>query len=109
MRYTPRLLAASVLLAAGQAGAAGPACIRSFDIDHTDRPNDKTLVFTMKDRSVYRSDLGVRCPGLAASIDGFTFQPTDPGTGDLCAGLATFRLNDMGHPTCIVGPFTQLK
>ena len=111
MRYWLGCIAVVSILAEPRAGAAsaGPDCIRAFDIDHTDRPNDRTVVFTMKDHSVYRSDLKVRCPGLAASVDGFTFSPTDPNTGDLCDGLATFRLNDVGHATCIFGPFTRLK
>jgi hypothetical protein len=42
-------------------------------------------------------------------IDGFTFEPTDPATDELCDGMVTIHLNDMGHAACILGNFTRLK
>jgi hypothetical protein len=100
--------AASVLLAANVANAAA-TCIRGRDIAFTERPNDKTIVFHMTGKLIYRNDLPVRCPGLSASIDGFSFQPTDPGMDELCDGMVVIRMNDVGHASCIVGDFTKVK
>jgi hypothetical protein len=84
-------------------------CIDGGAIESTARPNDKTILFYMSDKSVYRNDLPVRCPDLAQSVDGFTFEPTDPATDELCDGMVTIHLNDMGHAACILGNFTRLK
>jgi hypothetical protein len=84
-------------------------CITGRDIAATSRPDDKTIIFTMNDKSVYRNDLPVRCPNLKESVDGFTFEPTDPDTDELCDGMVTIHLNDMGHAACILGNFTRVK
>jgi hypothetical protein len=102
------VLAASLVLTANLASAA-PVCIRGGDVLYTERPNDRTIVFHMADKTVYRNDLPVRCPGLKVSVDGFSFAPTDPSTDELCDGMVMIHLNDVGHASCNIGKFTRLK
>lgn len=95
--------------------AAAPVCIRSYFIDHTERPSDNAILFYMRDGSVYRNDLPQRCPGLRVAVNGFTYEPTDPGTDELCDNLASFRVNEGFGPGagpgvhCLFGAFTKLK
>lgn len=103
-----RVLMTAALLAASLAQAQA-TCISGRDILYTDRPNDKTIVFTLKDKQVYRNDLPVPCPNLKVSVDGFSYQPTDPSSDELCDGMVVFRLNDLGHAACIAGNFTRVK
>ena len=64
----------------------------------------------MRDGTVFRNDLGTRCPTLAHAEGGITYQPTDPATGQLCGGMATFRINNGtgNEPICLFGRFTRL-
>jgi hypothetical protein len=101
------LIAAAIL--AGLATPACAMCIDSRQIDHTSRPNDKTIVFYMNDHQVYRNDLPVRCPNLSTTPDGITLVPTDPSDGEICPGMATIRVNSPANAACIIGKFTRLK
>ncbi len=89
------------------AAAAGPVCLRSYEIYRTDVPDDKTILFTMLDRTVYKNTLAYPCTGLRLDSRGFTYQPTDPGTDEICSNLVTIVTNTT-HNVCQLGDFTRL-
>lgn len=98
-------------LAAGSAAiqpalADSPVCIEGYNIQDTDRPNDHTVVFHMKDGSTYVNNTVGSCPGLAADPEGFTFSPTDPGSDQYCSNLVTIRLNTT-REECLLGAFVK--
>jgi hypothetical protein len=45
--------------------AERPHCIDLRRIDHTEAVGDQDILFSMKDRSIYRNRLPQTCPGLA--------------------------------------------
>lgn len=103
------VLAAGLLAAGMTTGAiAQPApktnvCIKTFQIDHTKSPNDRTVLFTMKDGSVYQSNLTGNCPEL--SINGFSYVATPP--SDVCGNLQSIRVIRTGA-VCLLGPLVQI-
>ena len=97
-------LAAPLLLGAcSQQALHGPppVCIDSYRIDHTDIPDDSTIIFVMRDRTRYRAALINGCPGLRADPRGFTYAPI-PGSNQICADLQSIRLNTYGG-VCLIG------
>ena len=103
-----KLLPALVcLIAATGPAAAASVCLRSYLIARTDRPDDSTILFTMRDHTVWRNHLPQPCTGLAAEPNGFTTMPTDPVTDEFCAGLVTIQLNSF-KTVCRLGDFTRL-
>jgi hypothetical protein len=90
-----------------QTAARGPVCLASYQIDHTDIPNDNTILFTMRDRSVWKNSLPQTCVGLRLDTRGFTYEATDPGTDQICDNLVTIHLNTT-HNVCLLGAFTQV-
>ena len=101
---------ATILLPSLAMAAPDPksTCIFDRDIARTDRPNDTTILFTMRDHTVWKNTLQVRCFGLHNEPDGFTYQPTDPGTEELCSNQVTIRLN-FYRSFCQLGDFTRVK
>ncbi len=87
--------------------AAPPICLRSYQIDRTDIPDDSTILFTMLDRTVYKNTLPFSCSGLRLDTRGFTYQPTNPATDEICSNLVTIVTNTT-HNVCELGAFTQL-
>ncbi len=83
-------------------------CINERDIDHEVRPDDQTILFYMRDHKVWKNTLQVRCFGLKHEPDGFSYQPTDPGTEELCSNQVTIRLNSF-RSFCQLGDFTPVK
>ena len=61
-----------------RAASGGSICIASYNIDHTDIPDDNTIMFTMRDHTVYKNTLPYRCTGLRMDTRGYTYEPTDP-------------------------------
>ncbi len=87
---------------------ANDVCIRDPDIKNTEIVSDTTILFHMRDHKVWKNTLPVRCFGLKNAYDGFSYQPTDPGTEELCSQQVTIKLND--SPTfCQLGDFTRSK
>ena len=113
MRFSglaPLTLSMSLMLGApavGRAAPAAPACISNIRIDHTDIVDDSTIMFVMRDHSVYRNALPERCVGLRADPRGFTYSPTD-NSDELCSNLITIRLNTFGQ-ICMLGVFVRVK
>ena len=109
----PYLVAVLLCLAACQRGqqsrvaSAPPICIRSYDIFRTDIPDDSTILFIMRNRTVYKNALPFACVGLRLDTRGFTYEPTDPATDEICSNLVTIRTNTTGS-VCQLGAFTQL-
>jgi hypothetical protein len=99
-------VAAGVVLFAVAGSAAAqekrpPVCIRTIDIDHTRAPDDRTILFYMKDRNVWRATLRSDCPELR--FNGFEYGPTPP--DNICANLQTIRVLKSGA-VCEIGPLT---
>ncbi len=103
-------MAGLTILSAGPAMAEGgkSVCIRSYDIDHTEIPNDDTILFYMHGHKLFKADLINHCTGLRLSNRGFTYSPTNPGTDEICSNLLTIRVNDTGQ-TCLVGAITPIE
>ncbi|HLG86535.1 MAG TPA: hypothetical protein VKZ79_04995 [Alphaproteobacteria bacterium] len=88
--------------------ASKPVCIRSYLIDHTETPDDSTILFYMRNHVIWKNTLVSRCIGLRINREGFTYQPTNPGSDELCSNLVTVRLNDTGR-VCLLGAFTPVN
>jgi nanoRNase/pAp phosphatase (c-di-AMP/oligoRNAs hydrolase) len=82
-------------------------CLPSYNIDHTDIPNDSTIIFTMRDRSVWKNTLTYPCIGLRLDTRGFTYEATDPGSDTICSNLVTIHTNT-DHNVCELGAFTKV-
>ncbi len=85
-----------------------PVCLASYAIDHTTVANDRTILFTMRDRSVWKNTLDAPCFGLALDPRGFTYTATDPGSDTICANLVTIVTNT-DHTVCGLGAFTRIS
>ena len=105
---TPIALAAGLLLAAAPLASAEAICIRSYQIQQTEIQSDSAILFHMKDGTTYRNTLPQRCVGLKAAINGISYEPTNPGTDELCDNLADFKVNDQTGRTCLFGAFHKL-
>lgn len=94
-------LLAGALAAGAQPESAngGNVCIRTDWIDHTKAPNDRTILFYMKDHKVWVTHLATLCPEL--SFNGFIYMPTPP--EEICGNLQTIRVIRAGS-VCMMGP-----
>src|SRR3954469_21647773 len=100
------VLATAVISATGAIAQPAPksnVCLKTYLIDHTKSPDDRTIVFTMKDGSAYQSTLPTLCPQL--SINGFAYVATPP--SDVCGNLQTIRVIRTGS-VCMLGPLVQV-
>jgi hypothetical protein len=102
-------LATLLILTAGASPSmAQPAskenvCLKTYLIDHTKAPNDRTIIFYMKDGSAYQSSLPAECPQL--SFNGFSYVATPP--EDVCGNLQSIRVV-RSHSVCLLGPLVQI-
>jgi hypothetical protein len=76
-------------------------CIRTDFIDHTDIPDDKTIIFHMKGGIAYRNSLQFACTSLK-NEGGFTFITDFP---EVCSNAQTIRVLRSGI-LCELGQFT---
>ncbi len=106
------VLGAVALLAVVPAAMAADdqksVCIRAYNIDHTEIPDDSTILFHMRDHKIWKNTLIDRCVGLRLATRGFTYSPTNPGTDEICSNLQTIRVNETGQ-TCLLGAFTPVE
>jgi hypothetical protein len=100
--------AAAVLLAAGASAAeptdlSAPRCIRVTQIRSTSAPDDRTIVFWMKDGTKLSNQLTGPCVGL--TVSGFVYAPD---TSELvCATEQRIRLLQT-HAICQLGAFSRI-
>ena len=109
LTVTAALLGALATTGSLPAMAEGKSvCLPTYQIDHTEVPNDNTIMFYMRGHKVYKADLINKCVGLRLNSRGFTYSPTIPGSNEICSNLLTIRLNDTGQ-TCLVGDITPVE
>lgn len=95
----PALLALAAPAAPLAAPATPPVCIRTLDIDRTKAPDNRTILFYMKDGKVWSTTLVSYCPEL--SFNGFVYGPTPP--DNICGNMQTIRVIRSGA-VCEMGP-----
>ena len=99
------LLALTGMTTAGAMAQAptGNTCIRTTLIDRTKSPDDRTILFSMKNGAVYQSTLPANCPEL--SFNGFSYVATPP--DQICGNLQSIRVIRTGS-VCLLGPLVQI-
>ena len=97
------ITAAGLAISAAQAQpvttGAGNVCIKTDWIDHTKAPDNRTLLFYMRDNKVWRTTLVHECPLLP--INGFIYAPAPP--DEICGNLQAIKVIGTGM-VCQMGP-----
>ena len=103
-------IAALLLLSIGPAVAQAPAaspghvCLNLRDVQRTETPNDRTILFHMRDGKIWRNTLRQNCPMLRTSPYTQVLH-----NGDLvCANQQFIHVNQTGN-TCSLGEFTPAE
>jgi hypothetical protein len=99
--------AAALLMSAGSVSAQMPSaedagkhvCLWTYNIDHTHVVNPKTILFYMKNGTVYRNDLKAACPGL--EFHGFSYVTR---SDQICGPEIGIRVIRTGE-ACSLGEF----
>lgn len=104
---TPLLAAATFGLAiAAQAAPNTPApdkvCLNVREIQRTETPDDRTIVFHMRDGKVWRNSLRGICPMLSTSPYTQVLH-----SDQVCSNQQFIRVERTGY-TCVLGNFTPL-
>ncbi len=95
--------AVSVTPVAAGTEAAENVCLKTYYIDSTHVVDAKTILFRMKDGTVYRNTLRFPCNGLM--FDGFVYTLHYP---ELCSNdHQTIRVL-RSHQVCQLGDFTKV-
>jgi hypothetical protein len=110
MKLVTSTALAAVLFVASMPASAQPAaprpanvCINARDIQRTETPDDRTILFHMRGGKIWRNTLRSACPML--KISPFTEVLN---SGDLiCANQQFIRLNLTGDQ-CVLGDFTPV-
>jgi hypothetical protein len=92
-----------VLAIAPAALAQGMVCLQLNAIDHTQVVDDQTILFHMRDRTVYRNVLPAKCAGLKFE-DGFSYTTS---INQLCSNVEIIRVLRRGT-SCGLGAFEKL-
>ena len=101
-RFSLAIAVASLMAPFAALAAAAPpgnVCIRTLDIDHTKAPDNRTILFYMKDGKVWSATLTSYCPELV--FNGFVYGPTPP--DNICGNMQTIRVIRTGA-ICEMGP-----
>lgn len=93
------LVAATAARAQPDTTMGGNVCIKTNWIDHTKAPDDRTILFYMRDHKVWMTHLSNLCPQLR--INGFIYMPTPP--DQICGNLQSIRVIRSGA-VCMMGP-----
>lgn len=101
------LVALPAVALADPGADAKSVCIRAYNIDHTSIPDDSTILFHMRDHTVWKNTLTDKCFGLRMNTRGFEYSPTNPGTDEICSNLQTIKIRDTGS-ICMLGAFTKV-
>lgn len=83
--------------------APSPVCVDTYQIDHTKTPDNRTVIFFMKDGSAYQSTLAFACPMLR--LNGFSYVATPPAR--ICGNLQSIRVLRTGS-VCLLGPLVPI-
>ena len=81
--------------------AQNGVCLKTYMIDHTSIPDDKTILFAMKDGSVWQNSLPFSCPGLSFQ-GGFEYTAS---FDEVCSNAQAIRVLRQ-NSQCILGAFT---
>lgn len=99
------------MMPSGQAAAPAAAkgvCIQTYMIDHTDIPDDSTILFHLRGGKIWKNSLPFPCPDLKFQ-GGFQYT-TD--IDEICSNLQTIRVIEQGGggprfgAVCQLGEFT---
>ncbi|MSP95471.1 MAG: hypothetical protein EXR00_09395 [Alphaproteobacteria bacterium] len=83
--------------------AAPPTCLNVSNIQRSETPDDRTIIFHMRDGKVWRNRLKTVCPMLRTSPFTQVLR-----SGDLmCANQQTIQVTQTGS-TCMLGDFTPV-
>ena len=102
-----RILCMAAIVAVFSVGAAqaAPICLRTYDMLETQPAKDgASIVFKMRDGSVWRNDLHGRCPDLW--FTGFAWSVKN-GDGTVCENQESLHILRSAQ-VCLLGKFTQL-
>ena len=103
-------IAALLLLSVGPAVAQAPAsnpgrvCLNLRDIQRTETPDDRTIVFHMRDGKIWRNTLRQNCPMLRTS----PYTQVIHGGDMVCANQQFIHVMQTGN-TCTLGEFTPTE
>ncbi|MBV8977205.1 MAG: hypothetical protein JO261_06625 [Alphaproteobacteria bacterium] len=105
-----RTLVSALTAAAIGAGAlspavAAPVCLTSYLIDHSSVKDPQTLLFYMKDGSVYANHLLAACPGL--NFHGYVMNIRG-GNAQICSNQESISVL-VTHEVCQMGAFTPYE
>jgi hypothetical protein len=86
----------------GQVAAAqNSICLKSYMIDHTSVPDDRTILFYMRDGKVWQNNLPLSCPGLSYQ-SGFEFVAS---FDEVCSNAQAIKVL-WQNSQCELGAFT---
>jgi|SRR6185503_6611268 len=77
-------------------------CINSREIQRTETPDDRTIVFHMRDGKIWRNELRSTCPMLKTSPYSQVLH-----TDQICANQQVIRVAQSGY-SCVLGDFTPV-
>jgi len=77
-------------------------CLNLRDIDHTRTPDDRTIVFHMRDGKIWQNKLRSICPMLHTRPYSQVVY-----TDQVCSNQQFIRVEQSGY-TCVLGDFTPL-
>ena len=97
-------LAASAAQAQPVTTGGGNVCIRTNWIDHTKVPDNRTILFYMRDSKIWQTRLSNECPLL--NVNGFIYSPTP--TDEICGNLQSIRVVSSGA-VCMMGPLVPYE
>jgi hypothetical protein len=93
------LMGSAAIAQASYSSGDGNTCLKSYWIDHTRAPDDRTIIFYMKDNKAWLTHLKGLCPQL--SSNGFVYVATPP--AEVCGSLQAIRVI-RSDAVCMIGP-----
>ena len=104
MKRSARAAVASALAAfmVATSATAAPVCLQSYLIQNTSIPDTHTILFHMKDGTVWRNTLRNSCPDLKW----YGFEYVVHGPDEICDNLLSIRVIHTNE-TCLLGLFTR--
>ncbi len=101
----PALFVSAAAPVQAQDSNSRPVCLNTTQLMNTQVPDARTILFRMRDGSVWRNDLARPCPDLVGHGGGFT-QVVHVDT--ICANVQEIEVNATGM-VCRLGEFTRVK